>query len=126
MATNLSKFNEQVLNFLQEMKDLFPDDKKLSSFYHTVEFMKKTNPREIMVQFKNLVYPFKDKIIAKDESFFITSDFSDSVKTDSSISEMLRIKEIWNSNRLNTHDKECVWNYFKVFIYLIDKEYPNK
>jgi hypothetical protein len=80
MATNLSRFNEQVLNFLQEMKDLFPDDKKLTSFYHTVEFMKKTNPREIIVQFKNLVYPFKEKILVKDESFFINSDFSDSVQ----------------------------------------------
>jgi hypothetical protein len=125
MATNLSKFNEQVLNFLQEMRDLFPEDKKLSTFYHTVEFMKKTNPREIMIQFKNFVYPFREKIISKDESFFINNDFSDSVNNDSSISEMLRIKEIWNSNRLSPNDKECVWNYFKVFLYLIDKEYAN-
>jgi hypothetical protein len=86
--------------------------------------MKKTNPREIMVQFKNLVYPFKEKIVVKDESFFINSDFGESVTSDSSISEMLRIKEIWNSNRLSVSDKECVWNYFKVFIYLIEKEYP--
>jgi hypothetical protein len=125
MATNLSKFNEQVLNFLQEMRDIFPEDKKLSTFYHTVEFMKKTNPREIMLQFKNYVYPFREKIVSKDESFFINNDFSDSVKNDSSISEMLRIKDIWNSNRLNPNDKECIWNYFKVFLYLIDKEYNN-
>ena len=124
--SNLSKFNEQLLNFLGEMCKLFPDDKKLSTFYYTVDLMKKANPREIMNQFKQYVYPFKDQILAKDENFFIANTFTDSIKSQNGISELLRIKQIWNSGNLTTHDKECVWNYFKVFLYLIDKEYPNK
>ena len=52
--------------------------------------------------------------------------FTDSIKSQNGISELLRIKQIWNSGNLTNHDKECVWNYFKVFLYLIDKEYPSK
>ena len=121
--SNLSKFNEQLLNFLQEMSNLYPDDKKLSNFYYTVELMKKTNPREIMNQFKLHVYPFKQQILEKDENFFLTDKFTDSIKSQSGISEILRIKQIWMDGNLSNHDKECIWNYFKVFIYLIDKEY---
>lgn len=123
MTTNLSKFNEQILNFLQEMSSLFPEDKKLSTFYHTVDMMKKMNPREIMNQFRDYVTPFRQQILSRDESFFLQSDFSDKVTDNNSISEMLRVKHIWNSGRLTAKDKECIWNYFKVFIYLIDKEY---
>lgn len=121
-VTNLSKFNEQVLNFLNELSSLFPEDKVLKNLYHSVEFMKKANPREIMNQFKNYIYPYKEQILKCDQSFFLNNEFSDSVVQSSSISEMLRIKTIWNSGRLNDDDKDCIWNYFKVFIYLIDKE----
>ncbi len=123
MSTNLTKFNEQILNFLSEISALFPEDKALKTFYHTVEFMKKTNPREVMNQFKNFVYPYKDQILKRDESFFLNNDFSDSVVQSSSISEMIRIKNIWASGKLTENDKNCIWNYFKVFLYLIDKEY---
>lgn len=123
MSTNLSKFNDQILNFLNELSALFPEDKTLKNVYHTVEFMKKTNPREIITQFKAHMYPYKQQILNRDESFFISNTFSDSVVQSSSIYEMIRIKSIWTSNRLTENDKNCIWNYFKVFIYLIDKEY---
>ena len=125
MTSNLSKFNEQIINFLQEMCSLFPEDKNLTKVYHAVELMKTLNPREIMNQFRDYVIPFKKQILARDESFFIQSEFSDKVVNQSSIAEMMRIKYIWNSERLTVRDKECIWNYFKVFIYLIDKEYKN-
>lgn len=124
MSSNLTKFNEQVLNFLNEISSLFPEDKALKTFYHTVEFMKKTNPREIMTQFKSFIYPYKSQILSKDESFFLNNSFSDSIKDNESISEMVRIKTIWTSGKLSEKDKDCIWNYFKVFIYLIDKEFP--
>jgi hypothetical protein len=125
MTTILSKFNEQLLNFLQEMCRLFPEDKKLSTFLFTVDLMKKANPRELMNQFKQYVYPFKSQIINKDESFFLENAFGDSIQDKSNMSEMLRIKEIWISGKLTKNDKDCIWNYFKVFIYLLDKEYPS-
>jgi hypothetical protein len=123
MTSTLSKFNEQLLNFVQEMCELFPEDKKLSTFHCTLEIMRKANPREVMNQFKEYVYPFKEKLLARDESFFLNNSFIDNVKNNSSISEMLRMKEIWTSDRLTKNDKECIWNYFRVFLYLIDKEY---
>jgi len=125
MTTNLSKFNEQLLNFLQEMCRLFPEDKKLSTFLFTVDLMKKANPRELMNQFKQYVYPFKSQILNKDESFFLENAFGDNIQDKSNMSEMLRIKEIWISGKLTKNDKDCIWNYFKVFIYLLDKEYPS-
>ena len=125
MTTILSKFNEQLLNFLQEMCRLFPEDKKLSTFLFTVDLMKKANPRELMNQFKQYVYPFKSQIMNKEESFFLENAFGDNIQDKSNMSEMLRIKEIWVSGKLTKNDKDCIWNYFKVFIYLLDKEYPS-
>lgn len=126
MSSNLSKFNEQLLNFLAEMCKLCPDDKTLSNFYYSVDLLKKANPREIMNQFKQYIFPFKNQILSKDELFFINNTFTDSIKSNQGISELTRIKQIWVSGILTSHDKECIWNYFKVFIYLIEKEYPSK
>ena len=80
MTTILSKFNEQLLNFLQEMCRLFPEDKKLSTFLFTVDLMKKANPRELMNQFKQYVYPFKSQIMNKEESFFLENAFGDNIQ----------------------------------------------
>jgi hypothetical protein len=120
MTTILSKFNEQFVNFLQEMCNLFPEDKKLTSFLYSVELLKKTNPREIMNQFKTHVGPFETQLLARDETFFINNTFN--IQSSSAVSDMLRIKHIWNSGKLSAADKECIWNYFKVFFYLIHKE----
>lgn len=119
----VSKFNEQLLQFIKELSELFPEDKLLKTFYHSIEFLKKNNPREVMNQFRIAVYPFKTQILEKNEAFFIENNFNNEIKNTSSISEMLRIKSIWTSGQLTEKDKECIWNYFKVFIYLIDKEY---
>jgi hypothetical protein len=123
MTSNLSKFNNQINNFLKEMSALFPEDKKLCALCQIVDIMSKMNPREIMNQFRDYVTPFREQILSRDESFFLQTDFTDKVVDSNSISEMLRIKHIWNSDRLTNTDKECIWNYFKVFIHLIDREY---
>ena len=120
MTTTLTKFNEQFLNFLQEMCALFPEDKKLKSFYFSVELLKKANPRELMNQFKTHVGPFETQLLARDETFFLNNTFN--IQSSSAVSDMLRIKHIWNSGKLTAQDKECIWNYFKVFFYLLNKD----
>ena len=119
-TTPLSKFNEQFLNFLQEMCALFPEDKKLKSFCFSVELLKKANPRELMNQFKIHVGPFETQLLARDETFFINNTFD--IQSSSAVSDMLRIKHIWNSGNLSAQDKECIWNYFRVFFHLLNKD----
>lgn len=137
-TTNLGRFNEQMMNFLGELRGLFPEDKHLETLYHTIGFMKKTNPREIMNQFDKYVYKFKKQIIEKDEAFFLSMKVNDNaiqqiidthnlgqknINTEDAISKIMNIKHVWTSEKLTLADKDAIWAYFRVFIYLCDKEY---
>ena len=140
MATNLGRFNEQIMNFIGELRGLFPEDKHLETMYFIISFMKKTNPREIIHQFYTHVYPFKKQILARDEQFFLNIPLNDekigslikqhkldekNINTENAISKILDIKHLWTSDKIKPSDKDAIWSYFKVFIYLCDKEYAN-
>jgi hypothetical protein len=138
MTTNLGKFNEQMMNFITELRGLFPEDKHLEMLYHAIAFMKRTNPREIMAQFDRYIYPFKKHILERNEDFFLNIPLKDNaiqkiidennlgaknINTENAISKIMNIKHVWTSSNLTDADKDAIWSYFKVFIYLCDKEY---
>jgi len=140
MATILGKFNEQMANFITELRGLFPEDQHLEMLYHAIMFMKRTNPREIMAQFNRYIYPFKGQILSRNEDFFLNIPLKDNaiqkiieennlsaknINTENAISKIMNIKHVWTSSKLTPDDKDAIWSYFKVFIYLCDKEYHN-
>lgn len=135
MTTVLGQFNEQIVAFLTELCAMFPEEKQLSVALNAVCFVKRTNPREILNQFKTHVYPYKEVILARNEGFFLGLELDDLPKEqmeqirsitrmDNSniMTHILRIKDIWQSGRLSKGDKDAIWAYFRVFFHLADKE----
>ena len=75
-------------------------------------------------QFIAEVLPYKQKIINKDESYFlnieseITSSISEE-KKESTLSEILRLKNVYKS--LEFESQQEVWNYFQALIVLSEE-----
>ena len=86
--------------------------------------LKKANARAIIELFQTHIYKYKDKILTKDESFFIDNNYSELTGGGSSskiLAIVHKLKQYWNCMSDNT--KDSIWKYFNVFIVLCDRYY---
>ena len=114
----LSAFNTQIVNLLNELNQLFPEDKDIEYAKDGVVLLKKTNPRIIYKGFMNYIYKFKEKINNEDDSFFF-EEHKD-IENDDYMQLILKnLQTYWKTLTNNT--KKNLWLYFKVLIKLSEK-----
>ena len=142
MTSNLSRFNNQIdalINSLLSI-DKIKDDKKIHLFQLKYQGIKTLDSKKPLECFLKYVYPYKEKIMAKDEDFFLGNkieervsemcqnlkeETDESIKDDSKDNEFvlhqaLHIKNHWNHN-LNENQKNTLWTYFQVLIKLSER-----
>lgn len=120
----LSAFNQQLVNFIEELHNLFPKDNEISLALNTVYLLKKTNPKKIIEFFRDYFMPYEDKIKKMDVSFFIKKDYdnevSDYVK---SLNVITNLKKYWDI--MSQQSKKNIWIYMNVLVKLCHKYYGN-
>jgi hypothetical protein len=139
METNLTKFNNQLDQFLTEIYQLLPDQVQLRVVQDKLRLVRSMNSRIVIEYFSQHILPFQDKIINQDDSFFIEngeqlvgSKYDENIQkiqnlqADVSRDEVIKvfrmIKGIW-SNRLSIENKQIIWDYFKVLVVLCKRYY---
>ena len=119
----LGAFNNQLEAFSKEICEVFPQDTDLKLGHNMIILLKRTNPRKLLEIYDIYLEDFKDKIISRDESFFIDHDFSDIAaknnKREYTFSLVIKLKEYWS--QLSDNNKDIIWKYFKVLNQLSDK-----
>ena len=80
MTTNLtilSAFNNQLLFLFNFVKQLFPNDNDINTAILILQKMKKTNPRLLILSWKEcFVKPYRKEIEKGDINFLITKDYN--------------------------------------------------
>ena len=82
--------------------------------------LKKANSSIIVQYFITYIYPFKQNIFNKEESFFLDGGGQEEIKGETGLKFRDNIKKLWLAE-MNDENKEVVWKYFKVFILLCEK-----
>ena len=59
----MSVFNTQMINFVIELTEMYPNDTNFKAVYSGLTLLKKTNPRLVSESFKEFVYPFRKEIL---------------------------------------------------------------
>ena len=95
--------------FLGELKNQFPQEKKIKVYYNTFKTMKKVNSRKILETFMNAVNKHADKIVNRDEEYFLNSD-------DDFLKE-LNVKQWWTDS-LSANTKDAIWQYMNTLYVL--------
>lgn len=95
--------------FLQELVKTFPEEKKIKVYYNSFKTMKKVNSRKILDTFMAEVEKHSDKIVNKDESYFLNSE-DDFLKD-------LNIAKWWNDD-LSENTKNAIWQYMNTLYVL--------
>ena len=107
----IDAFFNQFNSFLGELKQMYPEDPDFPVFITTLSMMKVANPMLVVNFIKTeIVDPFGAKILAKDESFFMTQDYAKRNDVDLNIVE--KLKQYIQGMSVET--KETVWKYIDI------------
>lgn len=111
----LEAFNKIFNEFLNDLNILQPND---SSLFLVKAAISVIDTETLVQQFMDYVDEYTEKILLKDESFFITELPKNLDKDSFAAKEINRITEIWLDPQTKEDDKECIWKYFTCLLKL--------
>tara|TARA_B100001094_G_C17775202_1_gene597026 strand:+ start:141 stop:503 length:363 start_codon:yes stop_codon:yes gene_type:complete len=116
----LKAFTKQMEQFINELSEMFPQDKHIAMGKSTLFIVKKANPRKLLEFFKFYFYKYEDKIMSKDESFFLERNFDDQLSDYvKSLNAITNLKQYWKN--LTEKTKNTIWLYLIVLLKLSKK-----
>tara|TARA_Y200000002_G_C22483845_1_gene579932 strand:+ start:186 stop:569 length:384 start_codon:yes stop_codon:yes gene_type:complete len=105
----LSAFNNQFMEFVEDVLILFPNDPDLIASKNTILLMKKFNPRIIITTWRDLIaIPYHKEIEEEGFDFFISKDYSQDLKDMPDSDKTLQIIERFRSPLRNLHDNDKI------------------
>ena len=104
----MSAFFDQLTAFTNELSQMYPDDADLSLGVTTMTLMRKTNPALVVNYVRDNVLKFEEKIMNKDETFFMAYDYQE-YSSDVDMNIFQKVKD-YNS-QMSPASKEYVWKY---------------
>lgn len=119
MDSKLNTFKQLFQELLKDLACIKPGDPSLTLVMAAVDYCA---PGILQEQFRDCVGPYKERILSKDEAFFLEAQDLAGEETDSfTLSEINRIKGIWKDKNTSEEDKECIWKYLILLVKLSDK-----
>jgi hypothetical protein len=100
-------FIEQVLGFMNELKEMYPEDPDFSLGITSIRMMKTMNPGMIPSYFYDSVKAFESEILSKNEKFFLDHSFGNDVDFDL----LSKLKQYVAG--MSPTSKENVWTYIQ-------------
>lgn len=124
----LGAFTNQMSAFSCELCEQFPEDADLKMAANMIGLIKKANPRKLVSLFDQFAEPLRDKIVTRDESFFLDGDFdyigNENGKQEYTQTMITQLRVHWAD--MNEQSRRAAWDYFTVLFKLSDflKESP--
>jgi hypothetical protein len=124
MASKIALMNamyDQFTSFVTELVEMYPDDPDFSMFLTTIKLMRGTNPSLLVKYVYENTNMFEEKIVNKDEGFFLDYSFSE-YSNDVDLNIFVKLKDYVKI--MSPSSKDNVWKYIQN-IYRLSKAISN-
>tara|TARA_B100001105_G_C22288882_1_gene398680 strand:- start:279 stop:647 length:369 start_codon:yes stop_codon:yes gene_type:complete len=111
----IDAFNNQCLNFVKELSEIYPDSDNLIPVKNKLLIVIKTSPNFLIKNFYKTCYQYKTEAYNKNENFFLN------YKLSGTVIHSLQLKDLWKNSTETT--KEKCWLYIQVLFKLCEKHY---
>lgn len=115
----LSQLKTQLVNFLDELIESFPNEPDFVIFRIFV------NDRLPIIDIMNYITinlcPLHDMVKSRNENFFLNYNILFEKFNESESTKINRFKSIWISGNLDKDEKEAIWKWFQTFIHIGNK-----
>jgi hypothetical protein len=119
--TYLTAFNNLVVKFNDDLITTFPEENDFKVYKRGIMMINIANAKKICSLYKNYMILYRKKIEDKDESFFLTNNYTEIVnntKSEGVEGIIQKLKNYWNT--LSNVNKEKIWEYLSSLIKLSD------
>jgi hypothetical protein len=112
-------FKDMINGFPREYEQVVGEFKTLKSGFNLLKNVDEKKPQKVFREY--VVAEYRDKIMNRDESFFMEKkDFDIASKRKEYWMEFIEmIKTAWSS--MDDANKDIIWKYFKLLVVLSDK-----
>ena len=122
MSTYLTAFNNLIFKFTDDLIETFPEENDFKVYKRALSILKSANAKKMCVIFKNYSHIYKEKILAKDETFFIQNEYTEikeAGEDENTVEAVInKLKKYWNE--LSDQNKVKIWKYLETLIKLSD------
>ena len=101
---------DQLRSFIVELSEMYPEDSDFPLFITSLQLLKTSNPAILIKYMYDNLTPYEEKIMTRDEKFFIDNSFSE---YDGYIDMNLFGKLKGYVMDMNPESKESVWKYME-------------
>ncbi len=121
MGSPLAAFNTQLLHFVEDLAETYPEEKDLEKAVKALQALKKMNPKLLHSSFMDYIYPdFHKPVMEEDEDTLIQSakqmlsgEFSEYAFA------YIIFDKHWST--MTDSNKKTIWNWCKVLVVLAEK-----
>jgi hypothetical protein len=120
-TTPVSAFNNQLIAFVEDLTESFPEETSLKAAVDTLKALKRANPKMIHTAFMSYIYPdFHEPVKTEDERTLISKARAvlDSEYKDYAFAYLIFDKH-WSS--MTDANKKAIWNWCKVLVILAER-----
>lgn len=120
-ASPLSVFNNQLIAFVQDLAETYPEERDITKALDALKALKKVNPRLIHSTFMEYIYPeFVGPVKAEDETTLITNakKMLSGEFADYAIAYVIFDRH-WTT--MSDANKKVIWDWCKVLVILGEK-----
>ena len=110
----LTLLKKNILDFLDELIDQFEEEGDLIIMRFFIA--EQISLEMMMTKFITFVYPHKEKIKVRDESFFIENE---NIFGSSPQDKVIHFKDLYLT--MNSDDRSTLWEWFSCFIAICDR-----
>jgi hypothetical protein len=103
----VNAFFDQIITFLSELKEMYPDDPDFSLGLTSIKLMRNVNPAMVLNLFFETARPYESEIFSKNEKFFLDHSFSNVEDLDFNLLDKLK----QYVRGMSAESKKSVWVY---------------
>lgn len=121
MASPVAVFNNQLLGFVEELAETFPEEKDIKTAVDALKALKKANPKLLHTSFMEYIYPdFHGPVNAEDEQALISKarQMLDSEYKDYAFAYLI-FDKYWST--MSDANKKAIWKWCKVLVVLAER-----
>jgi hypothetical protein len=121
MASALSSFNTQLVNFFEELSQTFPEEKDIRMGLEAIKGAKRINPRLILDLFYEHVYKAINHAIQRKDIQYIQNYARVVISTQ--FNEIMPALAIFDKhwNTMTSANQDIIWKYMRVLCLLCEK-----
>ena len=116
-------FNEKFLEFIKDLIETFPNDKDFKLCKQSFSLLQMVDERKPSEMFRAYALKYQERIMMKDESFFLKHDFKEELDTNQdanfSLELLVKLKTCWST--LLEENKNVIWSYLQILYKINDK-----